>query len=373
MKCIYCGSGNLVREPMFSDFRTITSDTKPWRTGMNIAVCHDCGFPQAEVTQEWINSAAEIYSDYASYFQTSDCDQTVFLQGESTSRGDLFVDSVMSVCKTQTGGSVLDFGCGAGNLLRSFSRSRGDLKLYGFDLDNRELDNLKQIPNFEQLIVGDLDPSLKFDLISLSHTLEHLILPLDVMKSLRAMLNHDGHLVVAVPDCSKDPFKLLIADHCSHFSLSSLKRFLDIAGFEVVQIESRIETRECWAACRPRESQSSIDETFPTTEWISASIRWLKDVKAHAMSLTATKSFGIFGTSINALWLFGEIESDVDFFVDEDRSRLGRELFGRPVIKPGDVPVGSTVYMPFTPALARAIARRLARLDVVWAVPPGVL
>ena len=80
----------MVREPAFSDFRTITSDVKPWRRGLNIAVCKDCGFPQAEVTAEWQESANEIYSDYASYYQTSDNDQTVFIDGASSGRGELF-------------------------------------------------------------------------------------------------------------------------------------------------------------------------------------------------------------------------------------------------------------------------------------------
>ena len=146
---------------------------------------------------------------------------------------------------------VLDFGCGAGTLLWSFAKLRSDFNLFGFDLDDRELKKLSAIPNFKKLLVGELDKSLKFDLISMSHSLEHLVSPIETMKLLGAMLNENGHLVIAVPDCSKDPFKLLIADHCSHFSVATLKIFLENSGFEVVRIESRIETRECWAVCKP--------------------------------------------------------------------------------------------------------------------------
>ena len=373
MQCIYCESKNLVREPLFSEFRTITSDVKPWRRGLNIAICKDCGFPQAEVTTEWQKSANEIYSDYASYYQTSDNDQTVFIDGAASGRGELFVDSVIKTCQTRTGGSVLDFGCGAGTLLWSFSKLRSDFNLFGFDLDDRELNKLSQIPNFKKLIVGKLDQNLKFDLISMSHSLEHLTSPFQTMKLLSTMLNENGHLVIAVPDCSKDPFKLLIADHCSHFSVPTLSLFLERAGFEVVRIESRLETRECWAVCKPlKTSANSRNSGLPDTAWVGDSIRWLTEVRKHAMQLAKSKSFGIFGTSINALWLFGECELDVKFFVDEDLSRVGKKLYGRPVINPNEVLPGATVYLPFIPSLAEKIATRLNGSEVLWAVPPSV-
>lgn len=372
MKCIYCESKNLVRVPSFSDFRTITSDVKPWRRGLNIAVCKDCGFPQAEVTDEWQKSASEIYSDYASYYQTSDNDQTVFIDGASSGRGELFVESVVKTSQTKQGGAVLDFGCGAGTLLWSFAKLRSDFNLYGFDLDDRESKKLSAIPNFKKLLVGELDKNLKFDLISMSHSLEHLVSPIETMKSLGALLNENGHLVIAVPDCSKDPFKLLIADHCSHFSVSTLEIFLENAGFEVVRIESRIETRECWAVCKPGKGRQAATISNPDSAWVGESVRWLNEVKKHASSLSKSKSFGIFGTSINALWLFGELELDVKFFVDEDPSRVGKKLYGRPVIDPSQVLPGSTVYLPFITTLAEKIATRLNGRDITWAVPPNV-
>ena len=255
-------------------------------------------------------------------------------------------------------------------MLWSFAKLRSDFNLFGFDLDDRELKKLSAIPNFNELLVGELDKNLKFDLISMSHSLEHLVSPIETMKLLGAMLNENGHLVIAVPDCSKDPFKLLIADHCSHFSVPTLTLFLERAGFEVVRIESRIETRECWAVCKPSKTATTSIGANPNTVWVGESVRWLNEVKNHASSLAKSKSFGIFGTSINALWLFGELELDVKFFVDEDPSRVGKKLYGRPVIEPSEVMPGSTVYLPFITTLAEKIAIRLNNRNITWAVPP---
>ena len=371
MKCIYCGSGNFEQIDSFSNLRTISSDAKPWRTGFSMVLCKDCGFPQAGVSPEWKRSAAEIYSDYTSYFQTSDFDQAVFIDGAKSWRGDLFVNSVLRTSNTKANGLVMDFGCGAGNLLRSFSNFRTDLDLYGYDLDNRELETLLTIKNFKQLIVGDLKTNLKFDLISISHTLEHLTNPKESLLQLCGVLNEDGYLAIAVPDCSIDPFKLLVADHCSHFSMKTLGVFLTNSGFEVVKIESSLKTRECWVICKPGKSEQKEVLSAEDTAWVAKSIEWINLVRSDAKSLAKKDSFGIFGTSLNALWLFGELELDVDFFVDEDISRQGKTLFGRPVVSPSMVVPGSTVYMPFTPVLATKITAQLNSENVFWAIPPN--
>ena len=370
MQCIYCQSFDLELINSFAELRTISSDAKPWRKGFVMARCRACLFPQAGVTSEWKASASEIYSAYTTYFQTSDFDQTVFIEGATTLRGDLFVDSVLRICRTKLGAHVLDFGCGAGNLLRSFSNSRADFNLFGYDLDDRELKNLNAVKNFNKLFVGELNTNLKFDLISMSHTLEHITNPKETLRQLRGLLSPEGYLVIAVPDCSLDPFKLLIADHCSHFSVKTLGSFLMDAGFEVVEIKSRLETRECWAICRQgnfEQNKLSIDDTT----WLPESVEWINLVRNHAKSFSNKSSFGVFGTSINAIWLFGELELDVDFFVDEDVSRQHTKLFGRPVVSPEEVVEGSVVYLPFVPALASKIASRLIREGISWVVPPN--
>jgi hypothetical protein len=107
------------------------------------------------------------------------------------------------------------------------------------------------------------------------------------------------------------------------------------------------------------------------TAWLEKSIDWISIVKTDAQKFAKEYSFGIFGTSINALWLFGELELDVNFFVDEDVSRQGTRLFGRPVISPSNVVEGSVVYLPFVPPLATKIALRLKREGISWVVPPS--
>ena len=371
MICIYCGSNRFHEFEPFSKFKTVTSDSKPWQSGLKIGLCEECGFPQSGVDQIWVASANEIYRNYSSYHQTEDLDQVVVADGGFRRRAELFASFVLSEVKLQNNKNVLDFGCGAGNLLRSFSNLRSDLNLFGYDLDEREIGNLLKIKNFKHLISGELTTNLKFDLISMSHTLEHLTNPRESLQQLRELLSHDGHLAIAVPDCMSDPFKLLVADHCSHFSSKTLGTLLLSAGFEVLHLDSTLETRECWAICKPSGYAIHQVLTAEDTAWLGKSVEWFDVVKNDASNFAKCESFGIFGTSNNAIWLFGEFEADVKFFVDEDTSRQGKTLYGIPVLSPAEVIDGSVVYLPFVPSLAAKIAQRLSRPGVSWAVPPS--
>jgi len=371
MNCIYCGSKKFHGIESFSKFKTVTSDSKPWHSGFEIGVCGFCGFPQTRVTEVWKVSASEIYRNYFSdnANQSVGFDRADVTEVKVRNRVDLFAEFVLGELSTNNGGNVLDYGCGGGNLLKYVSKSRSDLNLFGYDLDDRQLTNLQNISNFKQLIVGKLETNLKFDLIFMSHTLEHLTNPIESLQQLRELLSHDGYLAIAVPDCMSDPFKLLVADHCSHFSSKTLGTLLLSAGFEVLHIDSTLETRECWAICKPSGFAIHQVLTVEDTAWLGKSVEWFDVVKNDASNFAKCESFGIFGTSNNAIWLFGEFEADVKFFVDEDTSRQGKTLYGIPVLSPAEVIDGSVVYLPFVPSLAAKIAQRLSRPGVSWAVP----
>ena len=372
MICIYCGSNRFRGFDSYSKFKTVTSDSKPWRSGFEIGLCEECGFPQTRVTEAWKISSSRIYRGYSSNNanQIVGLEQAGITGGQVHNRVDLLVKFVLTELSPKVGGKILDFGCGSGALLRSVSNLRSDLKLFGYDLDDRQIENLRDISGFQQLICGDFKTELKFDLIFMSHTLEHLTNPRESLQQLRELLSHDGYLTIAVPDCMRDPFKLLIADHCSHFTSKTLRVLLLGTGFEVVYLDSRPETSECWAICKPIGHAIHEVLSVDDTTWLGKSVEWFDVVKDDISDLATRGSFGIFGTSNNSIWLFGEFEADIKFFVDEDTSRQGTTLFGLPILSPAEVIDGSVVYLPFDPPRAAKIAKRLSRAGVFWAVPP---
>jgi SAM-dependent methyltransferase len=91
----------------------------------------------------------------------------------------------------------------------------------------------------------------RFDLVTLTHVLEHLLNPISVLERLRHALA-DGVLLVEVPNADDRLLKawggryrpLCPGDHVSFFSESSLTTLLSAAGFDVVEMRSPTHARD---------------------------------------------------------------------------------------------------------------------------------
>jgi hypothetical protein len=57
--------------------------------------------------------------------------------------------------------------------------------------------------------------------------------------------------------------------------------------------------------------------------------------------------------------------------VDEDPSRQGKEIMGKPVLPPHRVPPRSRVYMALVPEIAHRISERLKTLPLQLIQPPA--
>ena len=123
---------------------------------------------------------------------------------------------------------VLDVGCSRGFLLQIL-REQFDLEVTGVDVGDKETMDLLGIENFGSLQdLGDR----KFDLIILSHILEHQNHPdfflNDVMK-----YGHNGTFYfIDVPNPHSDPAALLL-HHPIGFTQTSMTRFLHNADLEL--------------------------------------------------------------------------------------------------------------------------------------------
>jgi 2-polyprenyl-3-methyl-5-hydroxy-6-metoxy-1,4-benzoquinol methylase len=145
----------------------------------------------------------------------------------------------------QNSKTILDFGCGNGTLIKK-------LKYYGFnvsgvDFDEKAISELKKdgIEVYSSLKLV----SKKYDIIIMSHILEHLVDPESDLIEISNLLNIDGMLIIATPN-STSLGKLLFHKywrgleaprHFNIFSNKSFKILADKIGLTV--LESRSTTR----------------------------------------------------------------------------------------------------------------------------------
>jgi glycosyltransferase involved in cell wall biosynthesis/ubiquinone/menaquinone biosynthesis C-methylase UbiE len=129
---------------------------------------------------------------------------------------------------------ILDYGCGSGEFLK-FLADKEYKNLYAYDISKVALDRTKElVPNVNILKEDILNKKgkMKFDIINLSHVLEHLDNDEKVLKEMINYLNPKGKLIVTVP-INDEPFW----EHKREYSpetLIKLAQSLDIS-FNLIQ------------------------------------------------------------------------------------------------------------------------------------------
>ncbi len=378
--CRICSEDTLTEIAGFGNLARVTSDCKTFSSGGRLAVCIACGAVQKPTDAKWQAEADEIYGQYTPYHSSDGAEQAVFdaKSGSPRPRSSVILEHLESLTGISDAGSILDVGCGNGALLSAFSKFRANWSLDGQDISDINLPSLKAVPGFRKLHAVPLpEVGERYDIVTLMHSLEHFPDPLQGLNELKQVLAEDSVLLVQVPNIEATPFDLLIADHVSHFTAHDLETLCFKAGYQVLTIADDWIAKELSVVARPRgENGGSLTVKTPPAQVlarVSAQINWLNAVVKQAkMASETSQSFGIFGTSIAATWLFGQLSDAVDFFVDEDPSCQGRELFGRPILPPSEVPTHAIVHITLIPEIAKLVSNRLEQNEFRLCVPPNI-
>ena len=378
--CTVCSSKNVIKVPGYDQIPRITSDCKPFPAGGELSACKSCGALFKWPSGKFIAEIGDIYNAYDVYYQGGGVEQLVLdgLTGTQMRRSQLLCRELAKLGVFASDAKSIDIGCGNGGFVRALSSAFPGWSLYGLELDGRHREAMKDIPGFVDLIEGDAQTLQgKFDFISMIHALEHFTAPLEALSDLSNNLTENGMIFIEIPNAEANPFDLLIADHVSHFTPSTLKFALQRAGFELVSFNTDWVSKELSVVARKSRAAEIAVEMPEATEAVEAAqnkIIWLRETLDLATKASeGTQKFGVFGTSIAATWLAGQLADKISFFVDEDVSRQGREFFGKPVYAPAQVPGDSVIFVAAAPVIAKKLAARLSYdHGPLYIVPPEI-
>ena len=374
--CLVCDAAQLTEFSGFGEFMRITSDEQPYRRGGKLWICEACGAVQKLVDLQFLTEIGEIYAKYAT-FQKSDGDEQIVFDQRSGSlrrRSAILIERILETLALADTGSMLDIGCGNGVTLKAFGECLPGWALFGQEMDSRSAEILRRLPGFKQLYT--CTPATvpgRYGLISLVHTLEHFLDPAALLRGLADRLDADALLFVQVCNLEANPFDLLIADHLLHFTPSTLLRLAQKAGFGAHISATDWVPKEISALLVADEGAASqlFEPAALARPRVEKHLSWLGQLEASARAkLYGHTSRGLFGSTIAATWLGSALEDSIDFFVEEDPSRCGKQLLQKPILHPRDVPDGAGVFLGLAPLTAKKIHARLCNEKFQLILPP---
>lgn len=150
---------------------------------------------------------------------------------------------------TKPGGpkTILDIGCATGNFLRLLSEAGWEN--WGVEPDSgyASYGQSKGLSIINGTLENTRIPEYCFDAVTMFHTLEHLVSPLESLHKVRSLLKPEGKLFVVVPNLNNLSLRIrkryanyyFQPAHNYEFTIRTLKRMLQRAGFSVVSCKTR--------------------------------------------------------------------------------------------------------------------------------------
>ncbi len=134
--------------------------------------------------------------------------------------------------------SVVDLGCGNGQLLEEVSRAFPGVRLHGIDLSEHQIEDNKSrqpgiswaVSNLEQPL-PQVAPGKRFDLAVASELIEHMDNPANLLANCRELLKPEtGRLVLSTQSGPVRETERRVG-HQRHFTASEMRVLLDQAGW----------------------------------------------------------------------------------------------------------------------------------------------
>lgn len=146
--------------------------------------------------------------------------------------------SVLKQAKSTVGFNYMDYGFGHGSLLLKMPMKTG---LYGCDISREAVANF---PNVAKLLGKEVitftpeqldQQKVKFDLVSMSHVLEHVDDDIKLLKELYEVIVPGGYILINVPinEVWEDP------KHIRKYTPETMCETLKSAGFKIVSVQEK--------------------------------------------------------------------------------------------------------------------------------------
>jgi len=361
LKCNVCGASELtcIGKAGLTE-NAVTSDARPCLFSFDIYCCTNCHHLQKIYSENDLKKISKVYSTYDAHY-LSDGDEHFIFPSDAPPqpRTQYILNKCLTVLPKQ--GKLLDLGTGTGAVLKSAAKILTDWKLFAYDIDCKCEQEILKLPHVVSFTHSSLDnlPDEKFDLIVLWHTFEHVPSPVDFLIDIKPFLSDRGHVLLQVPDVIRTPYDLTVVDHCSHWTQNTLINAVNKAGYSVA-----LDGQSWIHNCSTLLLKSSLTNDPIHSEKGSASIgsdyvKWINSNLKHFENSTKETDYVLFGSGMASVYLIGQLSRRPLAIMDEDERKSGHYVEDIQVLRPGQIPSGKKVILPFSAGMAMTIKNKL--------------
>ncbi|MEI0579842.1 class I SAM-dependent methyltransferase [Brachyspira pilosicoli] len=136
---------------------------------------------------------------------------------------------------------ICEIGAFDGLLLSLFKKNNNNV--FGYELNDDARNYAKKKYNID-LKENFLESKSKYDIIILSHVIEHFREPIEILIKIKSMLKEGGFIYIEVPnspmpnECSYEMLmRYLNTEHIVNFNMDNLIKFAESANFKIIRSE----------------------------------------------------------------------------------------------------------------------------------------
>ncbi len=306
----------------------------------DIVSCNECGFVYADtpLKQKTYDSYYEKMSKYELDYSKADISR--YMSQAKLIKSFLPHENL----------KVIDVGCGNGGLLMAL-KQLGQKNITALDPSVKCISNIKKagIKGFTGNLFGNTGAE-KYDMVILSHVMEHVKDVSRALDKVLNMLNENGMLYIEVPDASSYadnhvvPYYYFDTEHINHFEETSLINLGMHKGLRVINLGKKL--IDASARVKYPAIYVLYKRTAETASWNSyAKARVKAYIKLSAADkkvlgtidelLKIKKKIVIWGAGNYTMRLLDNsplANCDIEAFIDKDPKKQGLKINGKPVL-----------------------------------------
>lgn len=225
-----------------SNHFTVLYNNDRYKMGVQTVICNQCSliYINPRPIEE---EMAEFYKNsYRKFYESIEVPTEEYINNGPFIPRAKFVLNVLKPYLSEAN-CFMDIGCAEGTLLNLIEEEYPKIKTYGIEPSTRfgEYANQKIkgkifVNNYQKFIKQN--PNQKFDILAITHVLEHILNPITFLENIKLMMRTDSILYIEVPNIMDNRVAGIGAIHIGHvlsFDPLTLKILLETCGFEIVE------------------------------------------------------------------------------------------------------------------------------------------